>query len=88
LVQSEKKKKVKFLKNFILFFCFVIFHLFENYKNLEKDKEEKIKKVIEEYLSESEMDEEESVHYEKFAKEGSEAIKVMTGFTISEFMEL
>ena len=34
------------------------------------------------------MDEEESVHYEKFAKEGSEAIKVMTGFTISEFMEL
>jgi hypothetical protein len=52
------------------------------------DKEEKIKKVVEEYSSESEMDEEESVHYEKFTKEGSEAIKVMTGFTISEFMEL
>ena len=62
--------------------------ILENYKNLKKDKEEKIKKVVEEYSSESEMDEEESVHYEKFAKEGSEAIKVITGFMISEFMGL
>jgi hypothetical protein len=42
-----------------------------NYKNLEKDKEERIKKVVEEYSSESEMDEEESVHYENFAKEAT-----------------
>ena len=62
--------------------------ILENYKNLEKDKEENFKKVVEEYSSESEMDEEESIHYEKFATEGSEAIKVMTGFSISEFMEL
>jgi hypothetical protein len=48
-----------------------------NYKNLEKDKEERIKKVVEEYSSESEMDEEESVHYENFAKEGRDAIKVI-----------
>ena len=63
-------------------------NILENYKTLEKDKEEKIKKVVEEYSSESEMDEEESIHYEKFAKEGSEAVKVMTGFSISEFMEV
>ena len=62
--------------------------ILENYKSLEKDKEEKIKKIVEKYSSDSEIEEEESVHYEKFAQEGSEAIKVMSGFTISEFMEL
>jgi len=63
--------------------------ILDGYKNAKKNKEEKIKKSIEEYSSDSDMEpEEESVHYEKFAQEGSEAIKVMTGFTISEFMEL
>ena len=63
-------------------------NILKDYKKSEKDKEEKIKKVVEEYSSDSDMEEEESVHYEKFAQEGSEAIKVMTGFTIGEFMEL
>ena len=62
-------------------------NILENYKKSEKEKEEKIKKVVEEFSSDSDM-EEESIHYEKFAQEGSEAIKVMTGFTINEFMEL
>jgi len=38
--------------------------ILESYKNLEKDKEEKIKKVVEEYSSESEMDEEKNSQYE------------------------
>ena len=63
-------------------------NILENYKKSEKEKEEKIKKVVEEFSSDSDMEEEEIIHYEKFAQEGSEAVKVMTGFTINEFMEL
>ena len=62
--------------------------ILENYKKVEKEKEDKIKKSVEEYSSQSETEEEESKHYSKFAQEGTEAIKIMTGFLISEFMEL
>jgi hypothetical protein len=62
--------------------------ILDGYKKSEKDKEEKIKKLIEEYSDQSETEDEESMHYSKFAEEGSEAIKIMTGFTISEFMEI
>lgn len=62
--------------------------ILKNYKNSEKQKEEKVKKLVEEFSSEEEKEEEESVHYSKFSKEGTEAVKVMTGFYISEFLEL
>ena len=59
-----------------------------NYKTLDDEKEEKIKQIVEEHSSQSELDEEESKHYSKFADEGTEAVKTMTGFFISEFLEL
>ena len=62
--------------------------ILENYKKVDKEKEDKIKKVVEEYSSQSETEEEESKYYAKFAEQGTEAIKTMTGFYISEFLEL
>lgn len=63
-------------------------NILENYKRAEKEKEDKIKKVVEEYSSQSETEEEDSKYYSKFAASGTEAVKTMTGFYISEFLEL
>ena len=60
--------------------------ILKTYKSSEKKKEEKVKKLVEEFSSEEEKDEEESVHYSKFSEEGTEAVKVMIGFYISEFL--
>jgi len=57
-------------------------HILEKYKEAEQEKEENIQRTVEEYLTQPEPDEEESKHYTKFAEEGTEAIKTMTGFLI------
>ena len=63
-------------------------NIIDNYKKVEKEKEDKTKKSVEDYSSQSENDEEESKHYTKFSQEGTGAVKIMTGFLISEFLEL
>ena len=65
-----------------------VHQLIWRYQEVEREKEENIQQIVEEHSSQSEPEEEESKYYSKFVEEGSEAIRTMTGFLISEFMEL
>src|SRR5690349_19866183 len=62
--------------------------ILNNYEKTVKEKEDRMVKLVEEYTPEEEDEDEESIYYSKFAEEGTDAIKTMTGFYISEFMEL
>ena len=56
-----------------------------NYKTSDEEKEEMIKQIVEVHSSQSELDEEESKHYSKFAEEGTDAVKTMTVFSSVSF---
>ena len=62
--------------------------ILERYQEIEREKQENIQQIVEEHSSQSEAEEEESKNYTKFAEEGTEAIRTMTGFLISEFLEI
>src|SRR5579872_5794259 len=63
-------------------------NILERYTALVQEREGRVRDVVESYLSQTEQDEEESKHYSKALEMGPEAIKIMTGFTTSEFMEI